>query len=73
MGYYSTYYSYGLPTFLVIIIALYLLFTGTFSNIENPQFLNLYQTPERRSTLVASLKNQAHMRGVLLELAFASV
>lgn len=28
MGYYSTYYSYGLPTFLIIVIALYLLFTG---------------------------------------------
>lgn len=28
MGY-ATYYSYGLPTFLVIVVALYLLFTGT--------------------------------------------
>ena len=29
MGYYLTYYySYGLPTFLIIVIALYLLFTG---------------------------------------------
>lgn len=73
MGYYSTYYSYGLPTFLVIFIALYLLFTGTCSNTKNPQFLTLHQTPERRSTLVAFLKNQAHMRGALLELVFASV
>ena len=28
MGYYSTYYTYGLPTFLIVVIALYLLFTG---------------------------------------------
>ena len=28
MGYYTTYYTYGLPTFLIIVIALYLLFTG---------------------------------------------
>ncbi|KAH9485070.1 V-type proton ATPase subunit c'' [Psilocybe cubensis] len=28
MGYYSSYYSYGLPTFIIIFIALYLLFTG---------------------------------------------
>lgn len=31
MGYYTTYYSYGLPTFLIIVIALYLLFTGNFT------------------------------------------
>lgn len=28
MGLYSSYYAYGLPTFTVIVIALYLLFTG---------------------------------------------
>jgi len=28
MGYYTSYYTYGLPTFVVIVIALYLLFTG---------------------------------------------
>ena len=28
MGLYSSYYSYGLPSFLVVVIALYLLFTG---------------------------------------------
>ena len=28
MGYYGTYYSYGLPLFLITIITLYLLFTG---------------------------------------------
>lgn len=32
MGYYSTYYSYGLPSFLTIVIALYLLFTGNSSS-----------------------------------------
>lgn len=29
MGYYTTYYAFGLPTFLVVVIALYLLFTGS--------------------------------------------
>ena len=29
MGY-GSYYTYGLPTFLIIVIALYLLFTGMF-------------------------------------------
>ena len=28
MGYYSTYYAFGFPSFLVAIVALYLLFTG---------------------------------------------
>lgn len=28
MGLYTSYYAYGLPTFLIIVIALYLLFTG---------------------------------------------
>lgn len=30
MGYYTSYYSYGLPTFIIIVIALYLLFTGMY-------------------------------------------
>lgn len=30
MGYYRSYYTYGLPTFLIIVIALYLLFTGKY-------------------------------------------
>jgi V-type H+-transporting ATPase proteolipid subunit len=33
MGYLASYYTYGLPTFLVIVIALYLLFTGTESQV----------------------------------------
>ena len=30
MGLYSSYYSYGLPSFAALVIALYLLFTGQF-------------------------------------------
>jgi V-type H+-transporting ATPase proteolipid subunit len=38
MGYYRSYYTYGLPTFLVIVIALYLLFTGAYppENVATP-------------------------------------
>ncbi|KAF5320872.1 hypothetical protein D9619_001528 [Psilocybe cf. subviscida] len=39
MGYYSYYYSYGLPTFLVIVIALYLLFTGSGEAFNPGRFL----------------------------------
>jgi len=39
MGYYATYYSYGLPTFLIIVIALYLLFTGSGEAFNVGQFL----------------------------------
>ncbi|KIK09844.1 hypothetical protein K443DRAFT_302333 [Laccaria amethystina LaAM-08-1] len=39
MGYYSTYYSYGLPTFLVIFIALYLLFTDSGEAFNVGRFL----------------------------------
>ncbi|PPQ66320.1 hypothetical protein CVT26_011151 [Gymnopilus dilepis] len=38
MGYYS-YYTYGLPTFLVIVIALYLLFTGSGEAFNVGRFL----------------------------------
>jgi len=30
MGYYTKYYTLGLPSFLIVIIALYLLFTGMY-------------------------------------------
>jgi len=30
MGYYTKYYTLGLPSFLIITIALYLLFTGMY-------------------------------------------
>ncbi|KAF8813914.1 hypothetical protein BYT27DRAFT_7157941 [Phlegmacium glaucopus] len=39
MGYYSTYYSYGFPSFLIIVIALYLLFTGSGEAFNVGQFL----------------------------------
>ncbi|KAG6920146.1 H(+)-transporting V0 sector ATPase subunit c'' [Tephrocybe rancida] len=39
MGYYSSYYSYGLPTFLIIVIALYLLFTGSGEAFNVGRFL----------------------------------
>ena len=34
MGFYSTYYSFGLLTFIVVVVALYLLFTGAFSFMQ---------------------------------------
>lgn len=44
MGY-KTYTSFGLPTFLIIIIALYLLFTGMLKVILFvPQHLNTFRT-----------------------------
>ncbi|KAJ7141283.1 ATP synthase subunit C-domain-containing protein [Mycena epipterygia] len=39
MGYLTSYYSYGLPTFLIIIIALYLLFTGSGEAFNVGRFL----------------------------------
>ncbi|PPQ84589.1 hypothetical protein CVT25_015792 [Psilocybe cyanescens] len=39
MGYYSSYYSYGLPTFVIIVIALYLLFTGSGEAFNVGRFL----------------------------------
>ncbi|KAH8806947.1 hypothetical protein DL96DRAFT_1630220 [Flagelloscypha sp. PMI_526] len=39
MGLLSSYYTYGFPTFLVIIIALYLLFTGSGESFNVGQFL----------------------------------
>jgi len=39
MGYYTTYYAFGLPSFLVIIIALYLLFTGSGEAFNVGKFL----------------------------------
>lgn len=38
MGIYSSYYSYGLPTFLSIVIALYLLFTGLSGTAHPPAY-----------------------------------
>ncbi|KAF9462469.1 ATP synthase subunit C-domain-containing protein [Collybia nuda] len=39
MGYYTSYYSYGLPTFIIIVIALYLLFTGSGEAFNVGRFL----------------------------------
>jgi len=39
MGYYSTYYTFGLPSFLFIVIALYLLFTGSGEAFNVGRFL----------------------------------
>ncbi|KAJ6594415.1 ATP synthase subunit C-domain-containing protein [Mycena capillaripes] len=39
MGYLTSYYTYGLPTFLVIVIALYLLFTGSGEAFNVGRFL----------------------------------
>ncbi len=83
MGYY--YYSYylcyalGLPTFIVIIIALYLLFTGANPIPKCPPFLTqrdhkviqlltctlvcCAQALERRSTSAGSSKRQVHTCG----------
>lgn len=40
MGLYSSYYAFGLPTFVVVIIALYLLFTGASQLHAWPDFLS---------------------------------
>ncbi|KAL0956850.1 hypothetical protein HGRIS_002958 [Hohenbuehelia grisea] len=39
MGYLKSYYTYGLPTFLIIVIALYLLFTGSGEAFNVGRFL----------------------------------
>ncbi|RDB25511.1 putative V-type proton ATPase proteolipid subunit [Hypsizygus marmoreus] len=39
MGYYTSYYSYGLPSFLVVVLALYLLFTGSGEAFNIGRFL----------------------------------
>ncbi|KAH9929592.1 ATP synthase subunit C-domain-containing protein [Epithele typhae] len=39
MGLYSSYFSYGFPSFLVLVIALYLLFTGSGEAFNVGQFL----------------------------------
>jgi hypothetical protein len=71
----KSYYSYGLSSFLVIVIALYLLFTGAFN--MNPMTSALAndtgyaQVPGRHLTLVVSWKNQARTPGEQRESAFA--
>lgn len=71
----KSYYSYGLSSFLVIVVALYLLFTGAFhmnyiaSALANDT--GYAQVPERHSTLAVSWKNQARMPGEQRESVFA--
>lgn len=67
-----SYYVYGLPTFLVIVIALYLLFTGQFTTsitiIRRLLTVDItsVQTPAKPSMLVVSSKSQVLTRGVQL-------
>lgn len=75
MGYYTTYYAFGLPSFLVIIIALYLLFTGVlFTCITKTKYCTNAmpaQIRERRLMLASSWKSQARLYGLQLALAYA--
>ena len=76
MGYYTTYYTFGLPSFLVITIALYLLFTGallTRISVSNYWAQEVTtQARERRSMLASFWRNQARSYGRQLVLAYAS-
>ena len=79
MGYFYLYYALGLPTFLFVVIALYLLFTGAnfyhmllLKNSCIPDvFFMCAQAPERRSTSASSSKSQVHTCGHRRELVFA--
>lgn len=71
MGY-KTYTSFGLTTFLVIIVALYLLFTGVSEIIFSvPQHSLFEQTLEKHSMLVGFSRKLARSSGVHSELDFA--
>lgn len=54
MGFFYLYYALGLPTFLIIIIALYLLFTGTNSS-HMPPFIKGTFNPLLLAELVLTL------------------
>ena len=79
MGYFYLYYALGLPTFLFIVIALYLLFTGANlcsflkkqSNFVPDVFFMCAQAPERRSTSANFSKSQVHTCGRRQELVSA--
>lgn len=76
MGYYTTYYTFGLPTFLVLVIALYLLFTGRLEYGVYGVVIGLpyaAQTRERLLTLEGFWRNQVRMSGRRLALVFALV
>jgi len=74
MGYYKSYYTYGLPTFLIIIIALYLLFTGKyhFQHRGARALTNDAQTRERRLTLDGSSRSRVRLRGLQRALDYVS-
>ena len=79
MGFFYLYYALGLPAFLSITIALYLLFTGARKThppflIKGTEFVELggqffvfalwvAQALERRSTSAGSSKRRAHTCG----------
>jgi hypothetical protein len=67
MGYYLKYYSYGLPTFLIIVIALYLLFTGNSTFVGGAAVISdilSTQALEKLSMWASSWKNQVPMHGL---------
>jgi hypothetical protein len=65
MGFLTSYYTYGTPTFLFIVIALYLLFTGVhFLPCPSRQWANgRRQGPARRSTSAASSRRRRRTSG----------
>ena len=71
-----SYYMYGLPTFIVIVIALYLLFTGKCSPSLRfaAGFTDMtVQVRVKLSMSVGSSKRRVLMRGLPLGLGCASV
>lgn len=75
MGYYSTYYGLGLPTFTIVVIGLYILLTGELWNCQRTSLVmtrsRVAQAMAKPSMLVASWRNQVLMHGRRLELASA--
>ena len=75
MGYYTTYYSIGFPAFLVVVIALYLLFTGSVLASSNPNAITnpTAQAQAKHSMSVAFSKKRVLSSGALSESVFVSV
>jgi V-type H+-transporting ATPase proteolipid subunit len=65
MGFLTSYYTYGTPTFLFIVIALYLLFTGAPFSFERvrQRRADRRQGPARRSTSAASSRRRRRTSG----------
>jgi hypothetical protein len=71
----ASYYAYGLPTFTVVVIALYLLFTGNWSRGHDPVTATKIRSRKVRvkpSMLAGSSKKRVLMRGRRPESACAS-